>query len=239
MPTAGEEFIVGILGMVITIMLAALVMARRYKKVGPDQAMVVFGRNQYRVVTGGAMFILPIVQSVRYMDISSKRLEFAVGRTQTKHGTAADIVFGAVVKISTESTKLRRASQQWLGKPANEVTAAAQDTLTNGTRSAAAQLGLEEINADPDAFAAKVRELTVADFADLGFELVSLQLKEVRSAGAVYSGALDGRREEVGRRFVERLPALTDSQVERVAAALEDRPEKPRPREVDPPTDGD
>lgn len=190
--TAGEEFILAIVAFVMVNVLAMVVMARRYKKVGPDQAMVVYGRNRFTVITGGAKFVLPIVESIRYMDIGAKTLDFVVERASTKSAIPLDVEISAVVKVSTERTKLNRAVQQWMSRPSAEVVAAAQTAIVSAVRSAASQWEVEAIHTEREGFVAKVRELTVTDFADLGMELVALHLREVKDSGGVLEAL--GRR---------------------------------------------
>jgi flotillin len=144
------------------------------------------------VVTGGAKFVLPVVESVRYMDISAKTLEFLVERASTKSGVSIDVGMSAVVKVSTERTMLNRAVQQWMSKPTSEVAGAAQAAIVSAARSAAAQWEIEAITADRDGFVSKVRELAVTPFADLGLELVALHLREVSDTAGVLDAL--GRR---------------------------------------------
>jgi flotillin len=176
---AGEEWIVAIVVIVVAIMLTALLFARRYKKVEPDQAMVVYGRNRFQVITGGARFIIPIVQSVRFMSIGAQKLPIRVPDVITRSGVPLTVDCVSVIKISSESTKLNVASQQWLSKNIQEIHDAAQEIITGHIRGVCATLEVEQINSDRDALSSKIREVAVPDLANMGLEIVSLTVKDI------------------------------------------------------------
>ncbi len=176
---AGEELILGIAGAIIVIILAAVVLARRYRKVEPDQAMVVYGRNRFQVITGGAKFILPVVQSVRFMSIGAQKLPIRVADVITRSGVPLTVDCVTIIKISSETTKLNVASQQWLSKNIEDIHDAAQEIITGHIRGVCATLEIEQINSDRDALSGKIREVAVPDLANMGLEIVSLTVKDI------------------------------------------------------------
>ena len=76
--------------MSVVILLAFVIMATfgiyaaRYKKVPPDKAMVVYGKRQkgtkkgYRVISGGAKFIVPILESYEFLPLDVRTLDVVV-----------------------------------------------------------------------------------------------------------------------------------------------------------------
>ncbi len=195
---AGEEFLIaGIVVTVLGFIIAGLLIARRYKKVEPDQAMVVFGRKKgdrgYIVVTGGAKFIVPVVQSVKFMSIGAQKLGIHVQDVITHSGVPVTVDCVAVVKISSEQTKLSVAASQWLSKNVAEIHDAAQEIITGHIRGVCATLEVEQINSDRDAIAGKIREVAVPDLGNMGLELVSLTVKDIADQVG-YLEALGKRR---------------------------------------------
>src|SRR5437667_11386887 len=87
---AGED-ILGfvILAIVGVVFGTVLVYASRYKKVPPNMAMVVYGKRQaktgkgYRVISGGAKVIVPIVESVEWLKLGVRTVNLVV----PEHGT--------------------------------------------------------------------------------------------------------------------------------------------------------
>ena len=80
--------IIGIVALVavpllIVFFIMAAVYASRYKKVPPDQAMVVYGKaaekgKAYSITTGGGKFIWPVVQAYAFMPLDVRTLEIIV-----------------------------------------------------------------------------------------------------------------------------------------------------------------
>ena len=84
--------VLAILGLVIIVMLIALVVTSRYKVAGPNEAFIVTGRKGNRevknpetgefsqdlsgqkVVMGGGVFVIPFIQRLHIMDLSSRRI---------------------------------------------------------------------------------------------------------------------------------------------------------------------
>ena len=74
---------VGAIAVILVFIIMIAVYASRYKKVPPDQAMVVYGKagskgRAYDIVTGGGKFILPIVQAYAFMPLDVRTLEIIV-----------------------------------------------------------------------------------------------------------------------------------------------------------------
>ena len=81
---AGEETILIVVGILAILSFLGLVgaYAARYKKVPPDAAMVVYGRGfggkGYDVRRGGGKFIVPILESYRFLPLGIRTLDVIV-----------------------------------------------------------------------------------------------------------------------------------------------------------------
>jgi flotillin len=195
---AGEEILVlWAVVIVLVVVLAGIAISRRYRKVEPDQAMVVYGRKRgdkgFIVISGGAKFIVPIVESVKFMAIGAQQLLIRVADVITKSGVPVTVDCVAVIKISSEQTKLNVAAQQWLSKPVTEIHTAAQEIITGHIRGVCATLEVEQINADRDALSGQIRQVAVPDLANMGLEIVSLTVKDIADQVG-YLDALGKRR---------------------------------------------
>ena len=45
--------------------------AKRYVKVPPEQALVLYGGGKSRMVTGGAVFVIPLLKDFYYLDLTA------------------------------------------------------------------------------------------------------------------------------------------------------------------------
>src|SRR4030067_908852 len=83
------ELIVGVSVLIALIFVAIVaVYATRYKKVPPDAAMILYGREYakgrgYEVWTGGGKFIIPIVESYRFLPVGIRALDVIVDEIVT------------------------------------------------------------------------------------------------------------------------------------------------------------
>ena len=78
-----EGILLAVFIFAFVIMAIIMVYASRYKKVPPDKAMVVYGKRQagkkgYRVISGGAKFIVPIVESYEFLPLDVRTLDVVV-----------------------------------------------------------------------------------------------------------------------------------------------------------------
>ena len=78
MTFSGVLFIV--VGLAAVILLVLALLASMFRKVGPNQALVVYGFGGTQIVTGGGRFIIPMVQSHR--ELSLELMSFDVAPTQ-------------------------------------------------------------------------------------------------------------------------------------------------------------
>jgi flotillin len=176
---AGEVELIALVVIVLAVVSLMIILSRRYKKVEPDQAMVVYGRNRFQVVTGGARFIYPIINSVRFMSIGAQKLPIRVPDVITRSGVPLTVDCVSVIKISSEQSKLATAAQQWLSKSAVDIHEAAQEIITGHIRGVCATLEVEQINSDRDALSGQIRSVAVPDLANMGLEIVSLTVKDI------------------------------------------------------------
>jgi flotillin len=195
---AGEEILPIVFVAVIVIVIAGFVIyARRYKRVPPNQAMVVFGRRRkdigFEVIQGGGKFVYPIVEQVAYLDLSLQTLEIHVPAVITHSGVPLTVECVAQIKISNEKTKLNVASVQLLGKTREGVGQLAEATIIGQVRGVCATLEVEQINADRETLASKIREVAVPELGNMGLEIISLQVKDISDTQG-YLEALGKRR---------------------------------------------
>jgi flotillin len=186
--------------MVIVVLLAFVMIlyfgiyAKQYKKVPPNMAMVVFGKRQagtrkgYRVISGGAKFIVPLLESyaflpldVRTITLDLKNVPINVENTRSK----INIKCTAQVKISSDPRILDTAAEHLLNKPDEEINEIARKTLKGHVRGICALMKFKEIDADRDMMAGKIQMFADKDLKNMGLEIRSFVIQEVEDLGEV------------------------------------------------------
>src|SRR5881628_2567527 len=137
--------IVAVFLVLVTVVVAVLVLfARRYRKVPPDKAMLVYGRKQpgkggrgYQVITGGAKFIRPITEAYEFIPLDVRTLDVVVNEIVTdvrESGARVNIRAVAQVKVSSDEATLDTAAEHLLHKTAVQIDEIALKTLEGHVR---------------------------------------------------------------------------------------------------------
>ncbi len=200
-----------ILGIVVLIVLIVITLvaiyAARYKKVPPDAAMILYGKKYaqgrgYEVWTGGGKFILPIVESYRFLPLGIRTLDVVVNDIVTNvvgSGAKVNIKAVAQVRISDDADVLRTAASQLLHKSDIEINEIALKTLEGHVRGVCATLTIEQINTDRDALASRILTMAGEDLKNMGIEIRSFVIKEIEDEHGYLDALGVKRTEEVKR----------------------------------------
>jgi flotillin len=181
-------------GILFVLIVLAGYVASRYKKVGPNQVLVISGRRRlvispatgkkervgFRVVKGGGTLILPVVERVDVLSMEILTIEIAVQSVYTVQGVPVHVDGVAQIKVRGDDASIYTAAEQFLSKSTDGIIYVAHETLAGHLRAILGMLTVEEIYKDRDAFAQKVLEVSGSDLANMGLEIVSFVIKDIR-----------------------------------------------------------
>ncbi len=182
-----------IVGLALAFILAVYAVARRYKKVGPNQVMVISGRKYkikipdgrvdevgFRIRRGGGAFILPLVEKVDLLSLEIMTLDITTPEVYTKPGVPIIVDGVAQVKVGGDEQSIRTASEQFLGKTPQQIQEIALQTVEGHLRAIIGTMSVEDIYKNRDQFASSVQEVAVSDLANMGLLIVSFTMKDIR-----------------------------------------------------------
>jgi flotillin len=166
----------------------------RYKKVGPNEALVISGRRHgfidhvtgekgtrnYRVIKGGGAFIWPVLERVDDLSLEIMTIDVITPKVYTMAGVPITVDGVAQIKIRGDDISIATAAEQVLSKTQDEIRNVALQTLEGHLRAILGTLTVEEIYKDRDAFAAKVQDVAAGDLANMGLSIVSFTIKDIR-----------------------------------------------------------
>src|SRR5437868_1708567 len=92
-----------------------------FRKVGPNQALIVYGFGGTNVVVGHGTIVWPMVQNAR--ELSLELMSFDVAPTQnlyTKQGVAVNVEAVAQIKVKSDRESILTAAEQFLSKEPNQ-----------------------------------------------------------------------------------------------------------------------
>lgn len=172
-----------ILCIVVVVILLLVMMVRSYKKVPPNQAMIIYGFGGKRVVQGGGAFVIPGLQSNR--TISMTLMSFDVLPEQSmfsSQGIALSIEAVAQIKVKSDPRAILTASEQFLDRSDDERQRMILHSIEGHLRGIVGQLSVESILKQPEDINGKMRETCSEDLDKMGLEVVSFTLKKVHDA---------------------------------------------------------
>src|SRR5258706_533523 len=219
----------GILGIavvaaVVFVILLISALAARYVKVGPNQALIVYGRTKLpRVIVGGGTFVFPVIE--RAQGFSLELMSFDVAPQQnlyTNQGVSVRVEAVTQLKVRNDDASIRTAAEQFLSKTFDQRQALIRLVMEGHLRGIVGQLTVEQIVKEPEMVSEKMRNTSSADLAKMGLEVVSFTIKEVRDENEFIAN--------MGRPEIERIKkeaniaaaqAARDTQIQQAGATRE------------------
>ncbi len=201
-----------IVGLALAFILAVYAVARRYKKVGPNQVMIISGRKYkiktpdgridevgFRIRRGGGAFILPLVEKIDLLSLEIMTLDITTPEVYTRPGVPIIVDGVAQVKVGGDEQSIRTASEQFLGKSPEQIKEIAMQTVEGHLRAIVGTMTIEDIYRNRDQFASRVQEVAVSDLANMGIQIVSFTLKDIQDQHGYLEALGKPRTAEVKR----------------------------------------
>jgi flotillin len=168
------------LGLLALILMMGMV-ARMYRKAGPNEALIVYGFRGPRVIKGHGTVIFPMVESCR--ELSLELMSFDVAPQQdlyTKQGVAVTVEAVAQIKVRSDQASILTAAEQFLTKPQQQREALIRLVMEGHLRGIIGQLTVEQIVKEPEMVGERMRATCAEDMSKMGLEVISFTIKEVR-----------------------------------------------------------
>ena len=168
-------------GLVFVVLFLFIAIARMYRKVGPNQALIVYGYRKARVIKGGGATIFPVVET--YRELTLELMSFDVAPQQdlyTKQGVAVTVEAVAQIKVRSDEESILTAAEQFLSKPPAEREGLIRLVMEGHLRGIIGQLTVEQIVKEPEMVAERMRATCLDDLSKMGLEVVSFTIREVR-----------------------------------------------------------
>ena len=194
----GGIVIIAAVVIVIVVFLLLYMVFSRYTKVGPNQVLIVSGRKHkledgsqvgFRIVKGGGTFVLPIFEKVDLLSLELLTIDVQTPEVYTSKGVPVKVDGVAQIKVKGDDISIRTSAEQFLGKAQDEIRNIATQTLEGHLRAILGTMTVEEIYQNRDAFASKVQEVAAGDMANMGLNIISFTIRDIRD-GQGYLDAL-------------------------------------------------
>src|SRR3982074_2909623 len=177
---AMEIWVIAGLVVLATLFLMSM-LARLYRKAGPNEALIVYGFRGTRVVQGHGTVIFPMVENCR--GLSLELMSFDVAPKQdlyTRQGVAVTVEAAAPIKVKSDPESILTAAEQFLTKSPEEREGLIRLVMEGHLRGIIGQLTVEEIVKQPEMVGDRMRSTCADDMTKMGLEVISFTIKEVR-----------------------------------------------------------
>jgi flotillin len=195
-----SPLVTGIIGAVAVLIIVAYLIVSRIKVAGPNEAYIITGRkgspvknpetgevshdmSGQKVVMGASVFVLPFVQRLHVMDLSSRRISISISGAVSSQGIKAGLDGVAIVKVGGNEDAIRAASQRFLTQQ-TEVDTFTTEVLAGSLRAIVGRLTVEEIIKDRATFASAVAEEAETSLTNQGLTLDTFQLQDIQAEGS-------------------------------------------------------
>ncbi|MDQ6523901.1 SPFH domain-containing protein [Nocardioides sp. LHD-245] len=193
------DVLVPVAGIVVLLVLLVLLVTSRYKVAGPNQAFIVTGRkgkavinpetgelttdlSGQKVVLGGGVFVIPFVQKLATMDLSSRRISVQIRGAVSGQGIKLNLDGVAIVKVGGNADQIRLGAQRFLSQQ-GDIETFTQEVLAGALRSIVGGLTVEQIIRDRAAFAQRVADESESSLTGQGLILDAFQIQDVTDDG--------------------------------------------------------
>ncbi|MGL6342911.1 MAG: flotillin family protein [Waterburya sp.] len=168
----------------------------------PNEVVILSGRKRktksgqelgYRVLAGGRGIRIPILETIKRIDVTTMAVPVRVTNAYAKGGTPLDIQAIANVKISSDPQVVGNAIERFLDQDRKEIIRVARETLEGNLRGVVATLTPEELNENRLEFSERIASDVSRDLIKLGLQLDILKIQTI-SDNVDYLNSL-GRRQ--------------------------------------------
>ena len=222
-------------GGVLAFIVAMSIIASWFRKVGPNQALIVYGFRGTRVIKGHGTVVLPMLEHAH--ELSLELMSFDVAPQQdmyTKQGVAVTVEAVAQIKVKSDGESIQTAAEQFLTKTPQQREGLIRLVMEGHLRGIIGQLTVEEIVKEPEMVSDRMRSTCAEDMTKMGLEVVSFTIKEVKDKNEYITnmGRPDivriKRDAEIATAEAERDTSIKRAQAQREAAVAKAKADQER-----------
>ena len=187
------SWLIAVGAVVVFIALVILVLTLQYRKVGPNEALIIAGGRKrtltladgtkrkvgYRTRLGGGIFVWPGMEKVYILPMDVIPVSIRTPEVLTHGGVPIMAEASAQVKIDSSDETIHLAAEQFLGVAREGIRDVAVNVLEGKVREVIGGMSVEEIYRGRQEFANRVVQAVQPDFSRMGLVMLSFALKDI------------------------------------------------------------
>ncbi len=180
-----DSFLLTIIGIVVVAVVVVFILIQTYgrllRKVGLNQALIVYGAGGTKIITGGSKLVIPLTQRADVFPL--ELMSFDVAPKQdlyTSQGVAVNVEAVTQIKVRSDDASITTAAEQFLSKSQQDRENLIRLVMEGHLRGIVGQLTVEELVKDPENVGSKMLKTVTPDMDKMGLEVISFTIKDVR-----------------------------------------------------------
>ncbi|HYT36941.1 MAG TPA: SPFH domain-containing protein [Ktedonobacteraceae bacterium] len=182
-----DAFLLTIIGVVVVAVVVVFILIQTYgrllRKVGPNQALIVYGAGGTKIITGGSKLVIPLTQRADVFPL--ELMSFDVAPRQdlyTSQGVAVNVEAVTQIKVRSDEESITTAAEQFLSKSQQDRENLIRLVMEGHLRGIVGQLTVEDLVKDPENVGSKMLKTVTPDMDKMGLEVISFTIKDVRDS---------------------------------------------------------
>ena len=184
----GIQVLISICIIAVVLLITIIIILSRYRKCPSDKVLVIYGKvgadkdgqsRSAKCIHGGAAFIVPVLQSYQYMDLTPISISVDLTQALSKQNIRIDVPSRFTVGISTEPSVMQNAAERLLGLQLSDIQELAKDIIFGQLRLVIATMDIEEINTDRDKFLLAVSDSVEIELKKIGLRLINVNITDI------------------------------------------------------------
>ncbi|UCE20449.1 MAG: flotillin [Gemmatimonadota bacterium] len=190
------NLVVLIAAIIVVLILIILAFAKQYKKVGPNEVLIISGGRKrtivepdgtklkigYRMHIGGGTFVMPLIERAQILPLEVLTVTIKTPEVLTAQGVHIIAEAAAQVKVGSDEHAIRMAAEQFLATGTQGIKEVSFHILEGRMRATIGASTVEQIYKNREEFNNKVMEESSDDFARMGLTILSFALKDISDA---------------------------------------------------------
>ncbi len=170
-----------------------LIYRRRYRRIGPDEALIVYGRKArrdrdgFRVIVGGGTFVTPFIEEASRFPLHAMQLDVQLrgvlaGDQRTPinvNGTATVKVPVTPMEREQDFPTVRMAASNFLGMSTEEIRDALTKVVSGHLRTIVAGLSVVDLYTDQARFTEDLKNKAAGELQSLGYSFLSFVFESI------------------------------------------------------------
>lgn len=173
-------------GIGLLVLFLVILFITSYIKAAPDEVIIISGFRQLRTIIGHAGFKIPFLERADVLSLKLIPIDVKTKQavpTKDYINVTVDAVVNA--KISDEPEAIKKAAQNFLNKPTEQIKAMIVDVLEGNMREIVGQMNLVDMVTDRKQVSEKVLENAIPDLEKLGIIVKTFNIQNFSDDGKV------------------------------------------------------